>query len=82
MAKINGKQMYTSGYVKRVRTQERNKVLREIKTDNIVIPIYSDELQNAFKSYDNFKQFLLDKFGVDVDYLEYIERIYTDEELL
>lgn len=82
MAKINGKQMYTSGYVKRVRTQERNKVLKEIKNDNIVIPIYSDELQNAFKSYDNFKQFLLDKFGVDVDYLEYIERIYTDEELL
>ena len=79
MAKINGKQIYTSGYVKRVRTQERKKVLKEIETDNIVIPIYSEELKNAFKTYDNFKQFILNKFGIDIDYLEYLERISNDE---
>ena len=79
MAKINGKQIYTSGYVKRVRTEERKKVLKEIETDNIVIPIYSEELKNAFKTYDNFKKFILDKFGIDVDYLEYLERISNDE---
>ena len=70
--------MYTSGYVKRVRTQERKKVLNEIETDNIVIPIYSDELKNAFKTYDNFKQFILNKFGIDIDYLEYLERINNE----
>ena len=79
MAKINGKQIYTSGYVKRVRTQERKKVLKEIETDNIIIPIYGEELKNAFKTYDNFKKFILDKFGIDVDYLEYLERISNDE---
>lgn len=79
MAKINGKQMYTSGYVKRVRTEERKKVLKEIETDNNVIPIYGEELKNAFKTYDNFKKFILDKFGIDVDYLEYLERISNDE---
>ena len=79
MAKINGKQIYTSGYVKRVRTQERKKVLKEIETENIVIPIYSEELKNAFKTYDNFKKFILDKFGIDVDYLEYLERISNDD---
>lgn len=80
MAKINGKQIYTSGYVKRVRTQERKKVLKEIETDNIVIPIYSEELKNAFKTYENFKKFILDKFGIDIDYLEYLERISNDDE--
>lgn len=79
MAKINGKQIYTSGYVKRVRTQERKKVLKEIETENILIPIYGEELKNAFKTYDSFKKFILDKFGVDVDYLEYLERISNDD---
>ena len=80
MAKINGKQIYTSGYVKSVRTQERKKVLKEIETDNIIIPIYSEELKNAFSTYENFKKFILDKFGIDIDYLEYLERISSDDE--
>ena len=75
MTSINGKKIYTEGYIKRVRTQERKKVLKEIETDNIVIPIYSDELKNAFTTYDNFKQFILNKFGIDIDYLEYLGRI-------
>lgn len=46
------------------------------------ITVTQSELKEAFSTYENFKAFLLKKFGVDVDYLEYIERIHIDEELL
>lgn len=45
------------------------------------ITVTDSELKEAFSTYENFKAFLFKKFGVDVDYLEYIERIYIDEEL-
>lgn len=40
-----------------------------------IITITETELKEAFKSYETFKQFILDKFGIDIDYLEYQERI-------
>ena len=44
------------------------------------ITVTKSELKEAFATYDNLKAFLLKKFGVDVDYLEYLERISNDNE--
>ena len=46
-----------------------------MKTETITITITETELKEAFKTYETFKQFILDKFGIDIDYLEYQERI-------
>ena len=46
----------------------------------ITITVTKSELKEAFSTYENFKAFLLKKFGVDVDYLEYLERISNDDE--
>ena len=74
MATVNWKKMYTAGYVKRVKTETYKKAKQELQENNIVIDLYGNELKNAFKSYDNFKNFILDNFGIDIDYLDYLER--------
>ena len=65
MAKINGKKIYTAGYVKRVRTEERTKYAMKIDNIigqlyeyldsgnnelNIAIELLEDELRNSYST--------------------------------
>lgn len=52
--------------------------IREDKQTTLTVT--KSELKEAFSSYENFRKFLLDKFGVDINYFEYLERISNDDE--
>ena len=62
----------------------RDKIIKAYHTlhddKQLTFVVTKSELKEAFQSYENFKAFILNKFGIDITYLDYLEELYKDEE--